>query len=457
MQKFLGVFFLIRTKYGIKFIERLSKIPGWKFIADFAIVASLSGIGALYLSSQKRTKNLPLIFLIFGIFLCLINFHKIEIFLITLSFVVIFFFILKKTQNPYLTFAIFSIIIFEIAGNGYLIVAPNMQMEILKNPFISIPISLFGLPAFIIAALGMHASEIIFINSEIPGISPMIPSVREGEIGFGFLGYNEIFIPVGYGIIALIILLTFHEISHGILSYVHNINLKSTGILTFLIIPIGAFVEPDEEKMKKEEGYKRMQIYVMGSFANFVVAIIAILFLIMTISICYSPDNGIIVKGVINNSPAYNVLSEGTIIYKIDNENPLVAIQNLSQNKTIVLETDKGNLTIKTGIHPNIEGRGYIGITYAPAINKQMKNFENFIKILIDALKWIFLLNFLVGITNLMPISPFDGGKMVEEIIASLNLNKEIIEHIMLVITGIVLFLIIINILPFLKIIPKIF
>jgi len=43
-QRYLGIIFLIRTKYGINFIKKLSKLPGWKFIADFAIVASLSGI-----------------------------------------------------------------------------------------------------------------------------------------------------------------------------------------------------------------------------------------------------------------------------------------------------------------------------------------------------------------------------------------------------------------------------
>ncbi len=456
-QRYLGIIFLIRTKYGIKFIEKLSKLPGWKFIADFAIVASLSGIGALYLSSQGRTKNLSAIFLLFGIFACFINFHTIELFMAGLFFVLLFYLIIRKFPNHYLLFVVFSILIFAITAKGYLILVPHAQMEILTTLPMSILISIFGLPAFILGALTTHAYEIIFMHSEIPGISPMLPSVKDGEIGLGFLGYNEIFIPIWYGIIALIILLTSHEISHGILSYVHKINLKSTGLLTFGIIPIGAFVEPDEEAMNKCEGYKRMQIYVMGSFANFVVAMIGVLLLTLIISAAYSPDNGMLVGSVMNNSPSYGVLSEGMIIHKIDNENPWKQLQNLSQNKTMTLETNEGNRTLTTGQHPNIEGRGYVGITYSLPINKGLENFENFIRILLELLKWIILLNFIVGITNLMPLSPFDGGKMVEEIIASLNLNKEIVGHIILAIIGIMLFLLIINAFPILKIISEIF
>jgi len=456
-QRYLGIIFLLRTKYGIKFIEKLSKLPGWKFIADFAIVASLSGIGALYLSAQGRVKNLSVIFLIFGVFACFINFHTIELFTAGLVFVLLFSIIIKKIPNHYLIFAAFSILVWTITIKGYLILSPSMPMEILTTLPMSILIRIFGLPAFIIGALTTHAFEIIFMHSEIPGISPMLPGVKDGEIGLGFLGYNEIFIPIWYGIIALIVLLTSHEISHGILTCVHKINLKSTGLLTFGIIPIGAFVEPDEDTMKKCEGYKRMHIYVMGSFANFAVAIIGTLILTLLVSAAYSPDNGMLVGSVMNNSPAYGVLSEGTIIYKIDNESPWKQLQNLSQNKTITLETNKGNLTITTGQHPNLEGRGYIGITYSLSVNKGMENFEPFIRILLELLKWIILLNFLVGITNLMPLSPFDGGKMVEEIIASLNLNKEVVEHILLAIIGIMLFLIIINAFPILKIISEIF
>jgi len=456
-QRYFGIIFLIRTKYGIKFIEKLSKLPGWKFIADFAIVASLSGIGALYLSSQNRAKNLSVIFLIFGLFACFLNFHTVELFIAGLLFVLLFAVIIRKFPNHYLLFVAFSVLIFTITAKGYLILFPHTYMEILTSLPMSILISIFGLPAFIIGALTMHAYEIIFIHSEIPGISPMLPSVKDGEIGLGFLGYNEIFIPIWYGIIALIILLTSHEISHGILSYAHKINLKSTGLLTFGIIPIGAFVEPDEEAMKKCEGYKRMQIYVMGSFANFVVAMLGVLLLTLLVSAAYSPDNGMLVGSVMNNSPSYGVLSEGMIIYKIDNENPWEQLQNLSQNKTITLETNEGNLTLTTGQHPNIEGRGYVGITYSIPINKGLENFENFIRILLELLKWIILLNFLVGITNLMPLSPFDGGKMIEEIIASLNLNKEIVGHIILAIIGLMLFLLIINAFPILKIISEIF
>ena len=62
-------------------------------------------------------------------------------------------------------------------------------------------------------------------------------------------GVNPI-LPVGYTIIAIIVAIIFHEFSHGISGASQGLEIKSMGILAFLI-PIGAFVEPDEEELKK--------------------------------------------------------------------------------------------------------------------------------------------------------------------------------------------------------------
>ena len=93
----------------------------------------------------------------------------------------------------------------------------------------------------------------------IPGINPILP-----------LDY------VIYIILAIIIAVIVHEFSHGILTCVHNLKLKSLGVLYF-IIPLGAFAEPDEESLRTTKISNRMRIYAAGPTANFIVAFITIL------------------------------------------------------------------------------------------------------------------------------------------------------------------------------------
>jgi membrane-associated protease RseP (regulator of RpoE activity) len=60
-------------------------------------------------------------------------------------------------------------------------------------------------------------------------------------------GVNQ-FIPLTWGLIGLIVTLVVHELSHGILSRVADIKVKSLGLLIALV-PIGAFAEPDESQL----------------------------------------------------------------------------------------------------------------------------------------------------------------------------------------------------------------
>ncbi|MGC8644828.1 MAG: site-2 protease family protein [Thermoplasmata archaeon] len=82
-------------------------------------------------------------------------------------------------------------------------------------------------------------------------------------------------IPIGYGIIGLIVAVALHEGAHGIAARRHNITVRSTGLL-WLIIPIGAFVEPDEEETKKVEPKVRGKIFAAGPGMNVVLAVIFI-------------------------------------------------------------------------------------------------------------------------------------------------------------------------------------
>ena len=111
----------------------------------------------------------------------------------------------------------------------------------------------------------------------------------------GLPGINPV-IPVGYGAAALVFSVVIHEMFHGIVARKHGIKVKSVGAL-FFIIPIGAFVEPDEQEMTKADPIVRRRIVAAGPGINIVIAVIAIFVLIFLMSPTVHPvHNGAYVE-----------------------------------------------------------------------------------------------------------------------------------------------------------------
>jgi len=137
----------------------------------------------------------------------------------------------------------------------------------------------------------------------LPGINPVLP-----------LEY------IGYIILALIVAIVAHEFSHGILTFVSRLKVKSLGIL-YLIVPLGAFCEPDEEQLKKAEPKHRMRIYAAGPTSNFVVVLICILlFSFVFMSAVQPAADGVVLFSVDADSPAEHIgLESGMIITSINN------------------------------------------------------------------------------------------------------------------------------------------
>jgi len=95
------------------------------------------------------------------------------------------------------------------------------------------------------------------------------PSVSEA---IGLPGINPI-IPVGYGILALVVGIVLHELSHGVVARSQKIGVKSLGILWF-VVPVGAFVEQDDADMNAASRRRRDRVAAAGVLANFVLAVV---------------------------------------------------------------------------------------------------------------------------------------------------------------------------------------
>ncbi len=116
-------------------------------------------------------------------------------------------------------------------------------------------------------------------------------------------GINPL-IPIWFGILGLAIAIIVHEFAHAILARVADIKVKSLG-LVFLVVPIGAFAEPDEDEMEKVDKMKRARIYAAGPTTNIVLAVIVVLiFSTMFMGSITPREEGIVISNIVENSPA---------------------------------------------------------------------------------------------------------------------------------------------------------
>ncbi len=122
------------------------------------------------------------------------------------------------------------------------------------------------------------------------------------ELILGIPGINPI-IPVGYGILALVVGIAVHEIAHGIITRLGGMKVLSLGLL-FLVFPIGAFVEPDENDLKKTTRSKRAKVFAAGPATNILVALIFLSLFSGAMMTSLEPvHEGAVATGVVAGSP----------------------------------------------------------------------------------------------------------------------------------------------------------
>lgn len=266
---------------------------------------------------------------------------------------------------------------------------------------------------------------------EAPAVSIVLPGVE--------MPGSTIYVPLGYGLISLATVLIVHEFSHGILSRVEKINIKSVGLLLFTILP-GAFVEPDEEELVKSSKLSQLRVYAAGSMANITLAIVALLIFsaVGTYGIPNTFDeNGIEIDRVVNDSPANGVLKEGMILESINNhtikdsDDYMDVVETFVPGERVSIGTDQGIYNLTLSENPSNSSRGFVGVQAAnhfeikESVSSVFGDTIPWILFEISTLtQWIFILNLGVGLFNLLPVKPLDGGRMFE-IVLSYKLKEE--------------------------------
>jgi membrane-associated protease RseP (regulator of RpoE activity) len=213
-----------------------------------------------------------------------------------------------------------------------------------------------------------------------------------------------------------------------------KISIKSIGLLLFAIIP-GAFVEPDEDELKEAKRTSRLRVYAAGSVANISLALIALLLVsLFSAGIpAFFAEDGIAVDRVVTDSPSDGILKEGMVLKSVDNHqitNSTDYIDIVSSYKpgdNVTVQTDQGSYTLTLDKNPNNDSRGFFGIQavkHFEMINDSLGPLPWILFELIEMFQWIAMLNLGIGLFNLLPIKPLDGGYMLE-ILLSYKLSEE--------------------------------
>jgi membrane-associated protease RseP (regulator of RpoE activity) len=299
----------------------------------------------------------------------------------------------------------------------------------------------------------------------IPGLNPILPLKIAPII-----------------IIAIIIAVFIHEGGHGIVARVYNIKVESTGILLFLGIPVGAFVNIEQEELAKASLKQRSAILTAGPLNNMILAtisLIAIYFVISTLtslSTSSEPQSGVEVTGVNDGSLAGAIgLSKGSIIKTIAGQNvhsiedlSTLLRSNLGHNIKVTWQDRTGEkITRSVSLPASVEAnRGILGIlikdvapdpsivlkryksafssnplvwllpptvnngTAVPYSDSMASKYESNVlgssfPIVANMLFWLWFINFNLAIFNALPIIiPLDGSQWYNSLIESKTTSK---------------------------------
>ncbi len=273
----------------------------------------------------------------------------------------------------------------------------------------------------------------------LPGINPMLPIV--------------------YGWIAIVCAIAIHEGAHGVVARNVGLRVKSSGLLFFLIVPIGAFVDVDEEQIKKAKPRASLKVMAAGVGGNILLGVVCLLGVLLLVGSLTPVIDGVYVSDVTAGMPAQMAgLQPKDVLISVDN----ITINNNTQLRTI-LETKTAGDTVDvvvargegwqyryaTTINLTVsENRTVMGILGGDLMTQaRLDNYKTFSidrlaiymvpptlgggitpysdamapfysspvpywSVFANALFWLWFVNFNLAIFNALPIYPLDGGRI---------------------------------------------
>jgi len=319
---------------------------------------------------------------------------------------------------------------------------------------ISVTIGISGM-IFICYMLIKETAKLFFVPGTMVSVAPVLPYAPIPGLPS---------ITFSYWIISIFVVALIHEFSHGIFACFHKIKIKSSGFAFFGPI-LAAFVEPDEKQLNKKSRFAQLSVFSAGPFSNIVTGFLILLLtstLLMPVVVTSFDIKGIKIVDLEKDSPAFNSgLKENDFILSINNikidfpENLTQIMDQTKPGQTVLVETQDKTYSIKTIANPKDENKSFLGISVTSEleVNKTglLKYLVIFLFWLTKLFNWVFLLSIGIGLANLLPLGPVDGGRIAYSLILSFVKDENKTKKIWLGITYFILLLIAINILFYLS------
>ncbi|MFA5266890.1 MAG: site-2 protease family protein [Methanoregula sp.] len=284
-------------------------------------------------------------------------------------------------------------------------------------------------------------------------------------------GVND-FIPFTFAVwFGLIATMVVHEFGHAVLCRVEGIRVKSMGVL-MAVIPIGAFVEPDEDDQEKTKGLPKMRMFGAGITNNILLGIACFALVVFMLGFAV-PVPTPFINSVYADSPAhyagltpFSTIKEVNGVPVSSREDVTLQLNSSSPGDRVTLLVDNKGTgsthTLTLAAWPKELGdrsSGFMGVTYydAQIVKQQFEffkeptglilllavpiwivtepaKFSQFSLLVIDSaetvawqvpfpeywiviqiLFWCGWFNLVVGTFNALPLVPLDGGYILRE------------------------------------------
>jgi membrane-associated protease RseP (regulator of RpoE activity) len=330
-----------------------------------------------------------------------------------------------------------------------------------------------------LAAIAMAGILILLVIDAILSFRLTAATAPPVTEALGLPGINPI-IPIGYGILALVVGVVLHELAHGVVARSQGIGVKTLGIL-WCVVPVGAFVEQDDVEMLAASRRRRDRVAAAGVLANFGLTVLFFVLLSLLVASSVAPNaNGVGVAVVVSDTPAANAtLSPGDIITSINGTatttNALfessLADTHPGQVVALVYYSAATGRSVATNVtlapSPTVAGRGFLGVAVTFLTPTDLRNGlvwplgspsgpgtgaldwlvlplatlepvsgptaqfyhltgplsgadPSTFWVVANILYWLAWMNLLLGMSNALPLVPLDGGLLFRDFAASI-------------------------------------
>lgn len=344
----------------------------------------------------------------------------------------------KKHEKFFRAFGTLGVILsFGVVGEAYVIFSEKKKsflkasavfvfflaaLLVFVKPYAAAIVALLGASGFILLQLILGVVGIFSLQTTSAPLQLVLPVQTTAAPVF--------FVPIDFWLISIFVVMIVHEFAHAFVARAENIRVKSIGYGFAAILPLG-FAEPDEAQLKRTGTLKKSRVFAAGSFSNVITGIISLLlfaaFLLLS-SALFVPA-GIAYSATIMGSPAHNVLPESGTITAI-NGNQVADVGRLASVMDNITAGSKVSVDVSgksyeiTAAQKDNTTKAFMGISDMKNALEAKKQFAPFIGdtfsavllYLISLFRWLFMLNVGVGIANLLPLKPLDGGFLFEEI-----------------------------------------